>query len=77
MAVQFPLVGFINDIDKITGGTGLNLIPRDVDQNLPFQPFDPLNGTRRNEDMLSAPPVAGVNSEITNVPIGVIDGKRF
>jgi hypothetical protein len=39
------------------------------------RPVDLPHGIRRDQDMLSSPPVPGVDAKVTDVPVGVIEDK--
>src|ERR1039458_7282669 len=75
MAVQLLLISVIDHGDGVPGRTGLDLRARNVQLNMAIRPVDLAHRIRRDQDMLSGPPVPCVDAKVADVPIGVIEDK--
>src|SRR5271165_6775687 len=69
-----PLRVFIAEShERVPGRARLHEFARDVELDVAVEPIDPLDGERRDQHTLSKPPIAGVDDEITNAPVRVVE----
>ncbi len=67
------LVYFVDHGDRIPWWAGLDPIAIDIKSDLMIRPTDRPYGIGRNQDVFAEPPVAGVDDEIADVPIHIVD----
>jgi len=73
VAVESVFVGAIDRLGPVVGRAVLDRLPVNVEADGPRRPVGRFNGPRRDENLLSSPPVLGIDHQIVNAPVPIFE----
>src|SRR5208282_5781886 len=73
MVMELLRIKLSERVEGIPRRARLDLLARHVKLDVAVEPVDRYNRERRNQHALARPPIPGVDDEIMDAPVGVVD----